>query len=122
MFNAEVVDGDNKVCKYLGLYGMGGVGKTTLCKALCSYFQGEFCGRVCHVELTSDQGHERLASAERLACLKRVVQQLAAFEKSVPQGISSEEQVLSSLWMYAHIVKSSNQNFCSLKELTNTIL
>lgn len=35
----------------LGLYGMGGLGKTTMCKALCNHFQKEFNGRVCHVEL-----------------------------------------------------------------------
>ena len=34
----------------LGLYGMGGIGKTTLCKDLCHHFQKDFSGRVCHVD------------------------------------------------------------------------
>lgn len=66
---------------------MGGVGKTTLCKAMCSYFQGEFVGRVFQVELRSDQTEDRLAT------LKLVVQQLAGFGESFPYWICSEEQV-----------------------------
>lgn len=38
----------------LGLYGMGGLGKSTICKAPCNHFQEEFCGRVCHVELGNE--------------------------------------------------------------------
>ena len=35
----------------MGLYGMGGVGKTTLTRELCNIMFGEFVGKVCHVEL-----------------------------------------------------------------------
>ena len=35
----------------VGLHGMGGVGKTTLTRALCNQMYGEFSGKVCHVEL-----------------------------------------------------------------------
>ena len=50
MFQVRTMGGDQDGHEYLGLYGMGGVGKTTLCKAMCAFFQGEFGGRVCYVE------------------------------------------------------------------------
>ena len=39
----------------LGLYGMGGLGKTTLSKALCNYFGPLFNYRVCHLEIGSNE-------------------------------------------------------------------
>lgn len=35
----------------MGLYGMGGIGKTSICKALCNDFFTEYHGKVCHAEL-----------------------------------------------------------------------
>lgn len=35
----------------LGLYGMGGAGKTTISKCLYNHFFEEFSGRVCHIEM-----------------------------------------------------------------------
>ena len=35
----------------VGLYGVGGIGKSTICKALCNNLFMNFHGRVCHVEL-----------------------------------------------------------------------
>ncbi|KAG0624136.1 hypothetical protein M758_3G226900 [Ceratodon purpureus] len=35
----------------IGLYGMGGIGKTTICKSLCNDYFAEFNGKVWHVEL-----------------------------------------------------------------------
>ncbi|KAG0556320.1 hypothetical protein KC19_11G043900 [Ceratodon purpureus] len=90
---AKVMGWDEKIHKYLGLYGMGSVGKTTLCKAMCSYSEGEFGGRVCYLELPSDQASERIARNERLARLKHAVRQLAAgFDRSVSDSISEEAE------------------------------
>jgi len=36
--------------KILGLYGFGGIGKTTACMVLCNDYSTEFEGRVCHIE------------------------------------------------------------------------
>ncbi|KAG0588944.1 hypothetical protein KC19_2G280600 [Ceratodon purpureus] len=43
-------DNIHGVCT-LGLYGMGGIGKTSICKALCNDFFTKFRGKVCHAEL-----------------------------------------------------------------------
>ncbi|KAG0588935.1 hypothetical protein KC19_2G279700 [Ceratodon purpureus] len=43
-------DNIHGVCT-LGLYGMGGIGKTSICKALCNDFFTKFHGKVCHAEL-----------------------------------------------------------------------
>lgn len=36
--------------RIFGFYGIGGIGKTTMCKTLCNELS-EFSGKVCHVEL-----------------------------------------------------------------------
>jgi GTPase SAR1 family protein len=37
----------------VGLYGVGGVGKTTLCKALCNHYEQDFYGRVQYMDFGS---------------------------------------------------------------------
>eukprot|EP01018_Ginkgo_biloba_P038927 Gb_26205 [translate_table: standard] len=37
----------------VGLYGMGGTGKSTLCMSLCNLFSRKFEGKVCHAQLES---------------------------------------------------------------------
>ena len=79
-------------CYYLGLYGLGGVGKTTLCKAMCSYFQKEYGSRVCYVELPSD-AEERSAERDRISRLKSVIQGLTGCNTRIVDRIHSESQV-----------------------------
>ena len=38
----------------IGLHGMGGMGKTEICKIMCNELDGEFNGKVCHVELRQE--------------------------------------------------------------------
>ena len=42
----------------IGLYGLGGMGKTEICKMMCNEMDGEFDGKVCHVELGNQNEHE----------------------------------------------------------------
>ncbi|KAG0631760.1 hypothetical protein M758_1G277600 [Ceratodon purpureus] len=57
----------NHGVQVMGVYGMGGIGKTSICKALCNVYDTRFCGRVCHAEL------ERKSKAELLLeVLKRL--------------------------------------------------
>jgi len=44
----------------VGLHGMGGIGKTSICKALCNEFFTDFNGRVCHAELERGSEEELL--------------------------------------------------------------
>ncbi len=42
----------------IGLYGVGGMGKTEICKMMCNEMDGEFDGKVCHVELGKQSKHK----------------------------------------------------------------
>ncbi|KAG0570086.1 hypothetical protein KC19_6G137500 [Ceratodon purpureus] len=48
------IPASKKGVQVVGLYGMGGIGKTTACKSLCKDLSMEFDGRVCHVEFGGD--------------------------------------------------------------------
>ena len=78
-------NGNAQGVKMLGLYGMGGVGKTTMCKALCNHFQQRFQGRVCHVELGS---HEKYLDLQ-----KKVLKKLTDLSDQALQNITDSHEV-----------------------------
>lgn len=56
----------------LGLYGMGGLGKTTMCNELCNYF-GQYMSlrSVCHVEIESNETGEEMKLKRHIKILEK---------------------------------------------------
>lgn len=67
----------------IGLYGMGGIGKTTICKAMCNEMSKEFNGKVCHIELKS--------SSESLQLLREVLKRLTNIRPQMLDGLNIDE-------------------------------
>ena len=44
--------------RVIGLYGVGGIGKTTLCKSLCNDYRHKFNGKVWHAVLGENTAEE----------------------------------------------------------------
>jgi hypothetical protein len=85
--------------RVLGLSGTSGVGKTTLSKALCDYFFGEFLGRVCYVDVgvASRMGvgwHAERNEASRLGRVKLILERLCGFDKDALRKITDSRQVI----------------------------
>lgn len=49
--------------RLLGVYGVDGIGKTTICQALCNDYLARMHGKVCHLELGSASNLELLHEA-----------------------------------------------------------
>lgn len=79
----------------LGLDGVPGSGKSKLhCEAMCNYFNEEFQGGFCAVELESDNPGDSKVAAEkkRLDRLKKAIKLLVGLNKNMSK-IDSEPQV-----------------------------
>lgn len=73
----------SKVC-FIGLYGMGGIGKTTISKALCNDLSLKFLDSVCHIEL---QG------ASEMKLLQRALKKLTDIRHDVLDKLDDIEHV-----------------------------
>ncbi|KAG0554037.1 hypothetical protein KC19_12G058600 [Ceratodon purpureus] len=67
---------NSRVC-IVGLYGVGGIGKTTISKALCNNLALKFCDNVCHIELASGSELELLGRKRELELLRKVLKKLS---------------------------------------------
>ena len=72
----------------IGVYGMGGTGKTTLCKVMCNYYFAEFGGNVIHINLTSNTSVEHQ---------KKVIAKLTGATQDELSRISDPDEVRNDL-------------------------
>jgi GTPase SAR1 family protein len=66
----------------LGVYGVGGIGKTTACKVLCNDYFEEFEGKVCHIEL---------GNGSKLLILQEVLKRLTETDERLVKNFSEDE-------------------------------
>lgn len=80
----------------MGLYGMGGSGKTTMCKVFGNQMMQHYWGKVCHIEF---------GSTEVLQLRKKVLQSICLLDPSLLVAID-EGQVCQTieLLLKAHIM------------------
>lgn len=87
--------GRKESCEYLGLYGMAGAGKSTLCKAMCNYSQAEFGANVFLLDLTS---------GDSLSRLKTLLEQMGVMNITLSK-VATIEQVNGSLMCCFQVLK-----------------
>lgn len=73
----------------LGLHGMGGVGKTRLCMALCNHFHAEYVGKICYVEVQS--------GTNVLELQKVILKRLTFANEDLLDSITTIEEVLRTI-------------------------
>ena len=69
----------------IGLHGRGGMGKTQVCKMMCNDMEGEFDGKVCHVEL------EHKLPQRKHELVKKVLTTLTNTKVEVVQGVENDK-------------------------------
>ena len=74
--------------RMVGLYGMGGIGKTTACKLLCNELSRDYYDKVCHVELGSNN---------KVTLLQKVLSKLSDLDAKVLKEL--EVDVVSILYL-----------------------
>jgi GTPase SAR1 family protein len=68
--------------RMLGVYGVGGIGKTTACKVLCNDYFEEFEGKVCHIEF---------GIGSKLLILQEVLKRLTETSQELIKNFSEDE-------------------------------
>jgi hypothetical protein len=86
-FEGEVVESAVQwPARVVGMHGIGGKGKTTICKVMCNYFHSSFHGKVCHVEL------EKMSLIE---LQKKVLRELTEAGDVLLQRVEDAGQVIA---------------------------
>ena len=73
----------------VGLYGVGGIGKTTICKALCNELSPKFGDFVCHIEL---------GNGSELGMLQKALKKLTNMENDVVDKLDDVGEVICDLF------------------------
>lgn len=68
--------------RIFGLYGIGGIGKSTACMTMCNEYSKEFHGRVCHVEF---------GDGSELQLLQKVLKKLTKTKHELIEKLSKDE-------------------------------
>jgi uridine kinase len=71
--------------KVVGIYGVGGIGKTTTCKTLCNELSNKYEGKVCHIEFQSE------ASKDSKELLQKVLVELSRKSREAIQPLNEGE-------------------------------
>ena len=79
--------------RWLGLWGMRGLGKTTLTREVCAALQHEFPGRTCHLELPNLE--EPIASFSHSSFGQEALRQLGAPDSVRIQQASLDQLLLN---------------------------
>ncbi|KAG0558565.1 hypothetical protein KC19_10G038200 [Ceratodon purpureus] len=72
--------------RVIGYYGVGGLGKTTMCKVLCNELALEFEDKVCHVEMAPNP-----SSSQKLLHLQEVLKKLTRSRIEVLRDLNEGE-------------------------------
>jgi uridine kinase len=84
----DQVSSSSRAC-VVGMYGVGGIGKTTICKALCNELSSRFHDNVCHVEF--GQGSE-------LKLLQKALKRLTTLNHEMLDKLDLEEVISIPLY------------------------
>jgi hypothetical protein len=68
--------------RILGVYGMGGIGKSTACKVVCNDYFSDFEGRVCHIEF---------GVGSKLFRLQEILRRLTRTDEELIKSFSEDE-------------------------------
>jgi Ni2+-binding GTPase involved in maturation of urease and hydrogenase len=86
----DQVSSSSRVC-VVGMYGVGGIGKTTICKALCNELSSRFHDNVCHVEI----GHR-----SEMKLLRKALKRLTTLSHEILDKLDDVEEVTSIPWYF----------------------